>query len=109
MIKERLEEINKNVIVDRVYYKYLDGKKGHWGKTYTLNEEDYKWFIKQAEQAYAFEKSYKRTIKKQHEQIIQLREQNKLYCEAIEKGINATRYTNQEVAYILREALEESE
>jgi len=37
-----------------------------------------------------------------------LMEKNKRYREAIEKGINATRYTNPEVAYILNEALEES-
>lgn len=35
--------------------------------------------------------------------------QNQHYREAIKKGINATRYTNPEVAYILAEALEDEE
>jgi len=38
-----------------------------------------------------------------------LEKQNKRYREAMQKGINATRYTKPEVAYILNEALEGEE
>src|SRR5690625_6904894 len=56
MSKERLEEISERVIVDKVYYKYLDGTKGRWGKTYTLNEEDYDHLIEQAERVQELER-----------------------------------------------------
>lgn len=59
MSKEQLEEIKERALVDKVYYKYLDGRKGHWGKTYTLNEEDYKYLREQAERVQELEKANK--------------------------------------------------
>lgn len=55
--KERLEEIEERVLVDKVYYKYLDGTKGHWGKIYTLNEEDYNYLKEQAKRVQELEES----------------------------------------------------
>ncbi|HLR72036.1 MAG TPA: hypothetical protein VK085_11495 [Pseudogracilibacillus sp.] len=57
--KKRLEEIKERVLVDKVYYKYLDGTKGHWGKTYTLNEEDYNHLKEQAERVQELEEEIK--------------------------------------------------
>lgn len=56
MSKERLKEIEERVLVDRVYYKHLDGTKGHWGKVYTLSEEDYNYLKEQAERVQELEK-----------------------------------------------------
>lgn len=70
MSKERLEEIEERVLVDKVYYKYLDGTQGHWGKVYTLSEEDYNYLKEQAERAK------------------ELENHNKRYREAIEKALD---------------------
>ena len=75
--KERLGEIKDNVLVDKVYYKYLDGTKGHWGKTYTLSEKDYKYLIQQAERV----REYEYTQKYEDELI----KQNKHYRESMKK------------------------
>lgn len=58
--KERLEEIEERVLVDKVYYKYLDGTKGHWGKVYTLSEEDYNYLKEQAERVQELERKIER-------------------------------------------------
>ena|SRR5690625_1336150 len=87
MSKERLEEIKERVIVDKVYYKYLDGTKGHWGKTYTLNEEDYNHLIEQAELVQELEEDNENLQilsninRKEH---MRIHEQNKRYREARE-------------------------
>src|SRR5699024_7311124 len=47
----------------------------------------------------------KRVAERHRSNELRLEKQNKRYREAIEKGINATRYSNPEVAYILSEAL----
>ncbi|MFC5541535.1 hypothetical protein ACFPOH_07130 [Ureibacillus suwonensis] len=60
MSKERLEEIEERVLVDKVYYKYLDGIKGHWGKVYTLSEGDYNYLKEQAERVQELERKIER-------------------------------------------------
>lgn len=48
-------------------------------------------------------------LEEQAERAEELERKTERYREAIKKGINATRYTNPEVAYILTEALEGEE
>ena len=92
MSKERLEEISERVIVDKVYYKYLDGTKGHWGKTYTLSEEDYSYLIEQAERVQELEEElygndiqmgYKSMYETCNRDYTKLLQQNKRYREAL--------------------------
>jgi|SRR5690625_829684 len=86
--KKQLEEIEKRVLIDKVYYKYIDGTKGHWGKTYTLNEEDYKWLIKQAERVQKLEQWGFET----KPYIKSLEQQNKRYREALEEILTLKKY-----------------
>lgn len=92
--KERLEEVKKNVIVDKVYFKYLNNDKGYWGKSYTLIEEDMKWFVEQAERVQELERQnqqfktnlsvvqgYYKTMVKINNDIA---EENKRYRDALE-------------------------
>jgi|SRR5690625_5618 len=79
MSKERLEEISERVIVDKVYYKYLDGTKGRWGKTYTLNEEDYDHLIEQAERVQELERQVEVCQKYLNKHIDWLRLENRIY------------------------------
>lgn len=60
------------------------------------------WLIQQAEEKQELEERLE-TLSEQHDIAL---EQNKRYEEAIKQGINATRYTNPEVAHILSEVLE---
>src|SRR5699024_10382719 len=106
--KKRLEEIKERVLVDKVYYKYLDGTKGHWGKTYTLNEEDYKHLIQQAEQVEEFGKELTRWQDLHKEDTIGLDEQNKRYREAMKEAKEMASCCGMTAVSILEEALEDS-
>ena len=66
MSKERLNKIEENVIVDKAYYGYLDGSKGHWGKSYTLREKDYRYLIEQAKRVQELE-NVNRVLQKANE------------------------------------------
>src|SRR5690554_3002046 len=96
--KERLEEIKvkvNNTIDTMLYVPY----------------GDIKFLIEQAERVHG--KNNLIGLAGMYEDcnrmVANLTSQNKRYREAIKKGINATRYTNPEVAYILAEALEGEE
>ena len=107
--KKRLEEIKERVLVDKVYYKYLDGTKGHWGKTYTLNEGDYKHLIQQAEQVEEFGKELTRWQDLHKEDTIGLDEQNKRYQEYLRRLQRATnRYPAEDMAYVVNKITSEA-
>src|SRR5699024_1591477 len=89
--KRRIEEIRNKALKDKVQFQDIRTGENGWVNTYTLTEDDFNFLVEKVEL------------------VEELEQQNKRYREAIEKGINATRYTNPEVAYILNEALEESE
>lgn len=114
MSKERLKEIKERVLVDKVYYKYLDGTKGHWGKTYTLNEEDYNHLKEQAERVQELEElthTQGKVILKQNDKLDIFDQQNKRYREAIELMSNAwaVQGTYEGLANYIGEIIEELE
>lgn len=107
MNKERLRGIEERVLVDKVYYKYLDKTKGCWGKIYTLSEEDYNYLKEQAERAHELESELSEQIEigyKFEGEIYDLEKENKRYREALE---HIERIQSVDVAQqIARQALE---
>ena len=94
--KERLEEIKRKFDLDRIR-KFLD--------TNLISPQDLIYLIQQAERAQEYDRELISLEDNKH-YVSEMLAKNKRYREAIKKGINATRYTNPEVAYILSEALE---
>lgn len=102
MSKERLEEIKKHRDeADNSTDEYEFEKINF----YNLHVD---WLIEQVERTIDYDNNLI-SLEDNKQYVSELIKQNKRYREAIKKGINATRYTNPEVAYILAEALEDEE
>ena len=115
--KERLKEIEERVLVDRVYYKHLDGTKGHWGKIYTLSEEDYNYLKEQAERVQELENENQilKTVAEINKYIgEQYLEQNKRYREELKNIYELAEYdeydnTLEQIVSEIKKALEGTE
>lgn len=90
--KERLRGIEERVLVNKVYYKYLDGAKGRWGNIYTLSETDYNYLKEQAEQVRELEKENKR-LREALEQIANSDGWLCTFWEAYERCVETARKT----------------
>lgn len=106
--KERLEEIKQDVKMTRKDLAVSPSNEMTLHMDVMLNSMDY--LIEQAERVQELERinrNLKFNIDTALDHTEKHRLENNRYREAIHKGVNATRYTNSEVAYMLSEALEE--